>query len=469
MGLLEASPAPQRYRDVAFWLDDLDGDPLLPRPPLAGDRDVDVAIVGAGYTGLWTAYYLARADPRLRIAVVEAHIAGFGASGRNGGWCSALVPMSMARLAADAGRDRAIAFARDLQATVAEVGRVAAAEGIDCHFHHGGTLTVATRGAHLPALGEALQEARRWGFGPEDLRWLEADEVRRRVLVEGALAGLHTPHCAALHPGRLVRGLARVVEAAGVAIYEQSPAVALGPGAVVTRAGRLRAEVVVRATEAFTPSLAGHGRDLAVLWSSLVVTEPLTPLVWKRIGWAGRETLTDGHHSLIYAQRTADGRIALGGRGAPPPLAGRAGGSAARRPAIYRRLVQTLHRRFPAARDARVTHHWGGPLGLPRDGFTSVGFDRSRGMAWASGYVGDGVGASNLAGRTLADLLTGADTDRAHHPWVGHRSPRWAPGPRRWMALHTALRLPALADAVEAATGRPARRTVGLIDRLLPA
>jgi glycine/D-amino acid oxidase-like deaminating enzyme len=225
--------------------------------------------------------------------------------------------------------------------------------------------------------------------------------------------------------------------------------------------------VVVRATEAFTPKLPGHGRDLAVLWSYLVVTEPLPELVWKRLGWAGRETLSDGHHSLIYAHRTADGRIALGGRGAPAPFGSRNGASLARNPAIYRRLVRTLHRRFPATRDAQVSHHWGGPLGIPRDWFTSVGFDRASGTAWAGGYVGDGVGASNLAGRTLADLITGADTDRAHHPWVGHRSPRWEPEPVRWTAVNAALRLPFFADAIEAGTGRPARRTVGLLGKLL--
>jgi glycine/D-amino acid oxidase-like deaminating enzyme len=458
---------PQRYRDVSYWLDDLDDDPLLPRLPLAGDRDVDVAIVGAGFTGLWTAYYLARADPSLRIAIVEAEIAGFGASGRNGGWCSALVPMSMARLSAEVGRDGAVAFARELQVTVGEVGRVAEAEGIDCHFQHGGTLTLATRAAHLDALGEELREARRWGFGPDDLRWLEGDEVRQRVLVEGAIAGLFTPHCAALHPGRLVRGLAAVVEAAGVAVHERCPALSLAPGAVVTRTGVLRAEVVVRATEAYTPRLAGHGRDLAVLWSYLVVTEPLPALTWKRLGWEGRETLSDGHHSLIYAQRTADGRIALGGRGAPAPFRSRTGPSLERRPTIYRRLVDTLHRRFPATSDARVTHHWGGPLGVSRDWYTSVGFDRSTGMAWANGYVGDGVGASNLAGRTLADLVTGRDSDLVRHPWVGHRSPRWELEPVRWAAVNAALRLPFVADAIEARTGRPARRTVGLLGRLL--
>lgn len=452
-------------RALSLWHDTADDD-WTPRPPLPGNRDTDVAIVGAGYTGLWTAYYLARVDPTLRIVVLEREFAGFGASGRNGGWCSALFPASVPWLARRYGEGRAIAQHRAMQATVDEVGEVVAREGIDCGFTKGGTVVAARSPVQLERARAEVAAARRWGFGEEDLALLGADEASARLQATHVLGATYTPHCAVIHPARLVRGLARAVERLGVTIHEHTPVTQVEPGAAVTAHGRVRADVVVRATEGYASSLPGHRRTVAPVYSLMIATEPLDDSAWSAIGLAARETFADHRHLVIYGQRTADGRLAFGGRGAPYHWGSRVRPEYDREPATFEALHHVLVDLLPSLRDVAVTHAWGGPLGVPRDWCASVGLDRASGLAWAGGYVGDGVSATNLAGRTLADLVLGHDTDLTALPWVGHRSRRWEPEPLRWLGVGAALRTMTSADAVERRTGRASRRAE-LVNRLL--
>ncbi|SCG41336.1 NAD(P)/FAD-dependent oxidoreductase [Micromonospora inositola] len=454
-----------RYQELSYWLSSVD-EPLTPRPAVPGDTDADVVIVGAGYTGLWTAYYLAEADPTLRITVLEKEIAGYGASGRNGGWCSALFPTSLPALARRHGRDRALAMQRAMQETVREVGRVVAAEGIDCDWRPGGTVVLARSAAQLGRARAAVEEAREYGLSEEDLVLLDAAEATARCAADGVRGGTYTPHCAAVHPARLVRGLARAVERRGVTIFERTPVTAVRAGAAVTPAGVVRAPVVVRATEGFTPALPGQRRTVAPVYSLMVATEPLPEETWARIGLAERETFSDYRHVIIYGQRTADGRLAFGGRGAPYHFGSRTAPGFDREPRVFAALRRVLGELFPAlGPEVPVTHTWGGPLGVARDWAASVGLDRN-GLAWAGGYVGDGVGTSNLAGRTLADLIRGAESELTTLPWVNHRSPRWEPEPLRWLAVNAGLRLMFSADEAELRTNRPSRRAAAF-SRLL--
>jgi glycine/D-amino acid oxidase-like deaminating enzyme len=454
------------YRRLSYWMSTVDDD-LAPRQPLPGDVEVDVAIVGGGYTGLWTAYYLARADPALRVAVLEAEVCGFGASGRNGGWCSALFPKSVAALARRYGRDRAVALYRAMESTVDEVGKVAAAEGIDCHYRKGGTVVLARSQAQLARARAKVAEAREFGFGPEDLDLLGAAEARDRCGASAVVGGTYTPHCAAIHPARLARGLAAAVARRGVCVYEHTPALALRPGAVPTPHGTVRARTVVRATEAFTARLPGYRRTLAPVYSLVVATRPLPGSFWATAGLAGREVFSDHRHLIIYGQRTADDRLVFGGRGAPYHFASRVRPEFDLEPRVFADLGTVLARMFPAlGTRPPVEYAWGGPLGVPRDWCASVGLDRDSGLAWAGGYVGDGVATSNLAGRTLADLITGRDTELTRLPWVGHRSPRWEPEPLRWLGVNAGLRAMTVADVEESHTGRPSR-TAAVFDRFL--
>ena len=452
-------PAPTADpRALSFWHDTVPGD-LAPRPALSGDQSVDIAIVGAGYTGLWTAYYLKQGDPSLRIAVLEANFAGFGASGRNGGWCSAIFPSSLTKVAKVAGsRAAATALQQALNATVDEVGRVVAAEGIDCHYSKGGTVVLARTPVQLERAREEVEESRAFGFGAEDLRLLSAEEALRQVNATEVLGATYTPHCAAIHPARLVRGLADVVERLGVAIYEQTPVTEIRDGAAITPYGTVRAETVVRATEGYTATLQRFKRAVAPVYSLMLATAPLPDEIWSEIGLSERQTFADQRHLIIYGQRTADGRLAFGGRGAPYHFGSSIRPEYDREPRVHAELRRVLVELFPVLGDVKVTHTWGGALGVPRDWFASVGVDRTKRLAWAGGYVGDGVGASNLAGRTLADLLRGQDTELTRLAWVGHRSRAWEPEPARWLGANLGLRVMSAADAEEARTGRPSRR-----------
>ncbi len=441
------------YRGLSLWFDQLD-EPLTPRPALPGDLEVDVAIVGAGFTGLWTAYYLQALDPTVSIALVEAEIAGFGASGRNGGWCSALFPVGATTLAGEVGEDAARAQYAAMRATVEEVVRVIGAEGIAADVAPGGTVVLARSEPQLARARQEVAESDRFGLGTT---LLDAAAARDRLAATSVRGGTYTPHCATVQPAKLVRGLARVVEQRGARLFEQTAALAIEPGAVRTARGTVRARHVVRATEGYTARLRGQRRHYAPVYSLIIATEPLPDAVWDELGLRERETFSDFRHLIVYGQRTADGRLVFGGRGAPYHYGSRIHPDYDRVPAVFAELERTLHELFPVLRGVPITHRWGGPLGIARDWHASVGLDPATGLAWAGGYVGDGVSTTNLAGRTLADLISGRETELTGLPWVGHRSRRWEPEPLRWLAANAGLRAMTWADVAERRSGRPSR------------
>ncbi|WP_234346415.1 NAD(P)/FAD-dependent oxidoreductase [Cellulomonas timonensis] len=455
-------------RPLSLWWDQLvEEDPTAQGPhparaALDGDAQADVVIVGAGLTGLWAAYYLLEADPSLEVVIVEQEVAGFGASGRNGGWCSALFPVSASALARRHGREAALAMRAAMRDTVVEVGGVAAAEGIDCDFAYGGTVTLARNEPQLERVRQEAAHAAQWG---DEEHLLDPDGVRERVRAAGVLGGTWTPDCARVQPARLVRGLADVVEQRGARLHEGTRALRISPRAVVTDHGTVRARWVLRATEAWTPELPGDRRAIAPVYSLMVATAPLPAQVWDEIGLARFETFTDARRLIVYGQRTADDRLAFGGRGAPYHLGSAVRPEFDRSPAVLAHLQRSLVELFPIIDGARFTHSWGGPLGVPRDWSPSVGLDADTGIGWAGGYVGDGVATSNLAGRTFADLVTGADSELVRLPWVGHRSPAWEPEPLRWAGITAGRRAAELADRAEQRTGRPSR-AAALLERL---
>jgi glycine/D-amino acid oxidase-like deaminating enzyme len=448
---------PPDYSSLSLWHDlaHAAGDPLTARPSLPSSVDADVAIVGAGYTGLWTAYTLLEHDPTLRVVVVEREIAGFGASGRNGGWASAIFPTAWKRLARDSSTDAARRMQLALNDTVDVIGATAEGEKFDCHFAKGGYLSIARNGAQWTRGQAEVAHAREWGFGEDFLQLLDANEVADRIGVSNALGGTFTPHCAAIQPLLLNRGLADAVERRGARIYERTPATSVEPGIVRTPHGDVRAEVVVRATEGYTADLPGFERDVIPMYSLMVATEPLPDDVLASIRLPDRSTFSDKRHLRIYGQRTTDGRIAFGGRGAPYHFGSRVNATFDHDRRVHQMLRQILVDLFPVIGGARFTHAWGGNLGIPRDWFPSVGFDRRTGFAWAGGYVGDGVTTACLAGRTLGDLITGTDSELVALPWVGRRSRRWEPEPLRWIGVNAVTQLMARGDRTEAASGKP--------------
>ncbi len=446
------------YAGVSYWLES-SGD-LAPRPPLDGSTACDVAILGAGYTGLWTAWYLLRRQPGLRVVIAEAEVAGFGASGRNGAWCAPDLNISIERLARLHGEDAARRLQHATYDAVDEVGRAAAEAGIDAGFHKGGELLVARGPHHVPAIEAAYREYERFGFG-DRYELLDGAGVAARVRIAGAVAGLRTPDAAVIHPGRLVRGLATAVERMGARIVERTPVTGIraaaggAPAALLTPRGEIRAPVVVLAGEAYLVRLAQLHRQLVPMYSLIVLTEPLSDARWAEIGWAGREVVASARLSIDYLSRTEDGRILFGGRGAPYRLGSPIRDAYDRHAATHEMLRGFARAWFPALRDVRFTHAWGGPLGMPRDWHPTIAFDRRSGIATARGYVGHGVSTANLAGRTLADLVAGERTPLTELPLVGHRSPDWEVEPLRWLGIRYAQGALSRLDRRAEATGRP--------------
>lgn len=456
----------------SLWADTLPADERFVPPPVTGPiGQFDVAIVGAGYTGLWTAWYLTRRDPSLRILVVEREHVGFGASGRNGGWCSAILPMSLERIAGRHGHAAATRMQAAMHDTVTEVERFAADHCAPGVVHRGGTIDVARNAPQTDRIRAHLDEMRRFGFGEEHYRWVGADEVGEHIRMAGALGASVTPHCATVHPMRLVHGLARAVASAGVTIVEGVDVLGIERGRIDTSAGTIRAEVIVRATEGYTCLLPGQRRAMLPIYSLMIATEPLPDAVWDTIGLSERPTFADGRNLIIYGQRTADGRFAFGGRGAAYRFGSQVSAALDHDDRIRDLLTEELVALFPGVAGHAVTHHWGGVLGAARDWHCSVRFDRSTGLGVAGGYVGDGVGTSNLAGRTLSALIAGpaidGDDELVRLPWVGHRSRSWEPEPMRWFGVNVGRVAARRADLHEARTDSASRWWSGVMRTLL--
>ncbi|WP_462383745.1 NAD(P)/FAD-dependent oxidoreductase [Pseudomonas sp. Marseille-QA0892] len=440
-----------QWRSVSLWMDQL-SEPLAPRQALMSDIVVDVAIIGAGFTGLWTAYYLKRQSPSLNIAVLEAETAGFGASGRNGGWVMGNV----------LGEDRLLAgldaAARDeahnvLHGIPDEVGEAVAREGIDCHFRKGGVLYCAARyPEQREELLAQLAAARAKGLGEDDYRWLEPDELAAQLRVARPYGALYSPHCATIQPARLVRGLARCVEAMGVTIYERSAVIDWEPGRAVCANGTVSADWIVPAVEGYAAGLGDLGRHQIPVQSLIVATEPLSASIWGDIGLDRGQAFSEASRQVTYAQRSMDDRLVFGARG------GYQYGGRLRTDFNLTQGERDLRRyllseMFPQLRSVELTHAWGGNLGMARRFKPHMLVDRQNRIALSGGYGGEGVGAANLGGRTLADLILEKETVLTRQPWVlGDRRidslSTWEPEPFRWLGYNAVIRSFILEDHV---------------------
>jgi glycine/D-amino acid oxidase-like deaminating enzyme len=442
--------------DVSFWWSQTGRPPQ--RPALDGDLECDVCIVGGGLTGLWTAYWLAEHEPSLDVVVLEAEFAGFGASGRNGGWLSAELSGSKERYARSHGRSGVEALVGSMERAVDEVIGICRDEGVDAGIVKSGLLHVARSPAQLVRMREVIADDARWGIGESHQRELDADEASARVRVDGALGAVFSPHGARVQPARLVSGIAAAVERRGVRILERTRVSRIDAGTATTDRGVVRAGVVLRCLEGYTASIRGQRRAWLPMNSAMVVTEPLDAEAWTSIGWDGHELLGDVANAYCYAQHTADDRIALGGRGIPYRYGSRTDVDGRTQDWTIESLTRTLHTLFPATRDVRLEHAWCGVLGVPRDWCASVSFDPASGLGAAGGYVGSGLTTTYLASRTLADLVLRRDSELVALPWVGRRVRRWEPEPFRWLGVRAMYGLYRAADRREdAGLARPSR------------
>jgi len=442
------------YRLVSYWLETC-GDDLSPRPALSGSIDCDIAILGAGYSGLWTAYYLLKRDPSLRIAIVEREIAGFGASGRNGAWCTSGFPTSPRRLTSKYGKATSVAVQRAMFDTVDEVGRVATSEGLEIDWAKGGELLVARGEEQLPAIQHEAAFYRELGL-TDHVLLLSSEETRSRVRITRTTGGLFMPDTATIHPGKLVRGLARLIEGMGATIYEQTAVTGFTGGyspALHTATGDVRAKTVVLCGEAYLSQHKSLHRQVMPVYSLITLTEPLSDADWAEIGWEQRETIASCRYTVDYLSKTADGRILFGGRGAPYHFGSSIKDEYDRHIETHRMLMENVRSWFPRLNQVKFTHTWGGPLGWPRDFMPTMAYDPKSNIASARGYTGNGVSTANLAGRVLTDLITGVSSPVTKLPCVNHHSRNWEPEPFRFVGVRLVQRSFMKLDQKAEATG----------------
>jgi Glycine/D-amino acid oxidases (deaminating) len=436
-----------------FWLSD-SGDDLTPRAPLSADVEVDVAILGGGFSGLWTAYHLLRNEPSLEVLIVEREICGYGASGRNGGWCSPRFPVDPGALVKRFGAERARETILAQQQIVDEIGRTLDEEGIDADFRATGLLSLARSEEQLIGLAATLATYQSLGL-QDGNRLLGQSETRERINVTRLHGALQSRHGANVHPGKLVRGLARTVEKLGAVICEGSEATAVRPApdaAILTRGGTVRArKAVVVACEAYRTTLPGHRRSLLPMSSMIVLSEPLTSSQWADIGWHGGESVSSQVHTKNYLTRTCDGRILYGSRGASYLFGSAMPENAIRDEPVFEWMRGCVREWWPQLADLSFTHAWGGYLGVPRDWLPTVNFDKTSRVATLYGYTGRGVSTSALCAKLLSGLIGGWATGLESLPVHRPRAPRWEVEPFRWMGVRYVQNAFARIDEAESA------------------
>lgn len=443
---------------VSHWVESTSDTPRRENRPFPTEPS-DLVIIGAGLTGLWTAYYAAKRHPDWTITVIESNTVGYGASGRNGGWLSPLLPGNRAvytRNQNKLGRNGQAAvneFQREMSESIRETLRILESENIDADQHQSGHLQVATTEAGLERAKAAYRANLANGYPDNDLELLSASAVKSRVNIAGAVGGLHYRTTARIHPAKLVQGLASTVEAMGVQILEHTRAHHIKKGAVSTNRGLIRGTNVLSCLESYSGSITcdapGFGpREVIPVNSAMVVTEPLSDAQWESIGWQNEECLNDAAHTFVYAQRTKDGRIAIGGRGTPYRFnSGTAGDGA-----VDSRTVASLARRlkdFFPDHNLRIDHAWKGTIGVTRDWCAGIFFDENNRIGTARGFAGHGVTATNLAARTLLDRIDKEPSNLVRLPWNNHNSGKWEREPIRYLGVHTMYRLFGVADAHE--------------------
>jgi len=452
-----------KHTPQGWWLEEVG--PRAAALPLEGGVDCDVLIVGGGFTGLWTAWQLARQDPELRIVCLERDRFGHGPSGRNGGFAMTLWP-SLGTMAERFGAEGALAMARASERSVDEIGEFCGDLPAEAWFRMGGYMMVSTAPSQDASWHHAVESCRELG-APEAARELEPGEVAERCRSPLFRGGAFFPASATVQPARLARGLFDAVSALpAVALHEHSPVTRFTAGAwgceASTVSGRVRARSGVLAMGA---ALAGsrsplHGK-LTVASSHIALTEPVPDLL-SEIGWTGGESITDGRRLVHYFRTTADDRIAFGWGGGEIALDGRIGGRAEVDRDVIDRVVADLLRTFPGLAGRSVTHAWGGPIDASPSHLPTVSRIGSDPVWAAFGYTGNGVGPSHLVGKVLASLLLGRDDEYSALPLVDS-GPRGIPaGLAGWAGGNVIRGAMLRAEAAEADGESPA-----LADRLI--
>lgn len=420
------------YGSGIHWLETIEHSP---RSPLVGSAETDVAIVGGGFTGLWTAYHLLEAQPSLRVTVIEREEVAFGASGRNGGFAMTLLDMSLAHLRRNHGDGKARAAHNAVADSVDEIGAAIERHGIDCEWVKGGLLVVAANEGQLARVDADLAAA--GALGLDGFRRLSAAEVRAEVDSPTYLGALEESHCGVVNPARLCAGLAQTVEQMGATIHETTDVTSItdagGRLRLTTPNGRLDADQVVFATNAWASGTPWFKSAVIPLYTYVVLTEPISDEQWASVGWARRQGIEDKRNYVHYYRRTADGRVLWGGGDGVVHAGRRIRPAYDRHDRIMGDLVRTFHETFPQLAGVRMTHHWGGPVGITVSFLPLFGTLLDGRLHYGLGYNGHGVAPSHTGGKILRDKVLGKPSELTELCFVDADEPHFPPEPLLWI------------------------------------
>ena len=409
-----------------------------PSAPPSGRVDADVAIVGGGFTGIATAYWLLEADPSLKVVVLESEVVGYGASGRNGSFAMTVVGLGLDVLAKLKGREFAVAAHHYMERAVDTVGELVEKEKLDCDYTLPGFLRMATTPAYVKRIREEVELAQELGL--DGIEWLDRDAARERVRSDLYLGAWWEPRMALVNPLKLVREMKVRAERRGATVFEHSPVTSIERGArfeLRTPNGSVSAERMLLATNAYSHLLEPTRRKQVPAWTYVVATEPLTDEQFAAIGWDGREGVEDARNLIHYYRVTPDRRILMGG--GPVGLSYGTDMERDGNVRAWRHLEEHVAELFPALKGVKVEHRWGGPFSVTLDLTPAVGHLGDERAVYSVGCIGHGVSMTHLNGRVIADLLLGRQTELTETPFVNRRVLPWPPEPMRF-GVSAALR-----------------------------
>ena len=417
--------------------------PIAARKSVNSTNSFDIAIIGGGFSGLWSAYHLKQLQPSLKIAIFEQNYVGFGASGRNGGWASAEYPTSNARIIKEHGIQTYNNLRKSLIESIDEIGQIAKSNNWQIEFAKGGALVFATNKAQLSRISSNLDDEHKF------LNQSQASELLNVAKIKG---GVYTPHCAALNPFNLTQSLAKYLEGIGVEIFEDSKVDEISDKEVLVNGYKIKCHISIRATEAFTARKWMANQQIPI-YSLMVATEPIPEAILTQIRNSQRATFQEACNLITYAQITGDNRLAIGGRGVRYKLFSRL----SERSEIDNRMHTALEKRavrwFPQLQSVKFEYRWGGPVALTRRWQSYLNYNAASGQAAIGGYVGDGVTLSYLVAKTLAQIINHQKT--LDLPFVNQKIGRWEPEPIRYLAVNAGFKATVAADFEERITGRP--------------
>lgn len=428
------------YRKKSFWLESMS---YLENPPLNGELKTDVAIIGGGFTGIASSYFLKQAEPSLNVTVLENEVVGYGASGRNGGFVMTLFGMTLGLTALRFGKQKALQAHKYMEKAVDLVKDLIARNNIQCDFEFPGFLRVATAPGLRKRIIHEINLAK--SLGIEGIEWISANEVKEQVNSPLYLGAWWEPRCGLVNPAKLVRGLAEVVKNSGVNIYDRTPVLEVKKNNRIylkTPGGTVIAEKVVFATNAYSHLIPQLKRKQVPVFTYIVLTEPLDEKDLESIGWKNRQGIEDARDFVHYYRLTSDNRLLMGGRDITFSIGKNMNKDLNNR--IFRRLEEDIRLTFPSLQKVKISHRWGGPVSIPTDLSPAMGYLGDKRIVYSLGCVGHGVALTHMNGWTISDLLLERETERTETFFVNRKLIPWPPEPLRLMvssAIYSYMRL----------------------------